>query len=513
MVEEHLHALGAPRTGRLALPPEGRLNADEQPAGGLPSALAALGPVFAEFGRYLSSRIDLLPRRLCVQLGDAEIGHAARESREPYPWRDVSAPEGLGSGPGRRFFAFDPEPRIVKRWIQVHYARLAPDRPVVVTVVRPDAERLLDTDLPLLSRLGPWLDVGPEALAAAVEDFSKTLRLRLDQTQQCNDLMVLAEDARAGGGLDAPMCYPDFGSRAVLTTERIYGRKAGETIDRESVARRLAAAWLRQALSGRVVPFDFDLHDVRLRDDRLVLVGGALEPQTAAGREQFLRYLVAVGADDPDAAWTWIADAAVARPQADSEYRLRRRLRQAVPFRDGEWSGDQRLAEQVLVQWRVTQETGWDMRPHQLHLYRGIHALSAATTRLAPEQDVLLAALRDERARLVLAGAQQAFDPRGLPLALNTLLQDLVHMPEKLDDLLTLAASGRLRVKLHVPDAEEGRRVRNRTVSLVASLVTLVGVAFLVRHLAPAYGADVERMGAVLLLMIGGWLLVAAARL
>jgi hypothetical protein len=64
-----------------------------------------------------------------------------------------------------------------------------------------------------------------------------------------------------------------------------------------------------------------------------------------------------------------------------------------------------------------------------------------------------------------------------------------------------------------VPDAEEGRRVRNRTVSLVASLVTLVGVSFLVRHLAPAYGADVERIGAVLLLMIGGWLLVAAARL
>jgi hypothetical protein len=47
----------------------------------------------------------------------------------------------------------------------------------------------------------------------------------------------------------------------------------------------------------------------------------------------------------------------------------------------------------------------------------------------------------------------------------------------------------------------------------VASLVTLVGVALLVRHLAPAYGMGVERVGAVLLLIIGGWLLVAAARL
>ena len=79
--------------------------------------------------------------------------------------------------------------------------------------------------------------------------------------------------------------------------------------------------------------------------------------------------------------------------------------------------------------------------------------------------------------------------------------------------ILTLAAEGRLRVKLHVPDAGEGRRARNRTVSLVASLVALVGVAFLVRHVAPAYGPEVERVGAVLLLIVGGWLLMAAARL
>ena len=327
-------------------------------------------------------------------------------------------------------------------------------------------------------------------------------------------MIKLAEDARAGGGLDAPVCYPDFCAPGVLTTERIGGVTAADASDRESVAQRLASAWLRQALSGRVVPFDFDLNDVRLHDDRLVLVGGALEPQTAAGREQFLRYLVAAAADDPDAAWSWIAEAVV--PEAGRAVRIPAAplgLRQAAPFRDGEWSGDDRLAEQLLVQWRVTREAGWGMRPHQLHLYRGIHAVSAATTRLAPEQDTLLAALGDERWRLGLAGAQHMLDPRGLPVALDKLLKDIVHMPQKLDEVLTLAASGRLRVKLHVPDAEEGRRVRNRTVSLVASLVTLVGVAFLARHLAPAYGAGVERMGAVLLLIIGGWLLVAAARL
>jgi hypothetical protein len=385
--------------------------------------------------------------------------------------------------------------------------------PVFVTIVRPDADRLMESDLPLLPQLGPWLGVAPDALAAPIDDFSQTLRFRLDQMQQAEALNMLREDARTGGGFDAPVCYPDFCAPGVLTTERIGGVTAADATDRQSVAERLASAWLRQALTGRAVPFDFDLDDVRLHDGRLVMVGGAFEKQTVDGRKQFLRYLITVAADDPDAAWTWLAEATAPGSQGESEYRLRRRLRQAVPFRDGGWSGDDRIAEQLMVQWRVTREAGWDMHQHPLHLYRGIHAISTATSRLAPDTDTLLAALRDERSRLELAGARDALDPRAFPYGLDKVLQNLVRMPQMLDEVLTLASSGRLRVKLHVPDAEEGRRVRNRTVSLVASLVTLVGVAFLVRHLAPVYGDDVERIGAVLLLILGGWLLVAASRL
>ena len=513
VVEEQLRALAAPRAARRALPPEGRLSADERPVAGLPGVLAELGPVFAGFGRYLSSRIDLLPRRLCLELSDRETGRAFERPREPAPGDAAAVLRQLDGEPGRRFWSFEAVPREVTSWTQLHYAMLAPNSPVAVTLVRPDADHLLETDLPLLSQLGPWLEMKPAQLAEAIEDFSGTLRLRLDQTEQAKSLIRLAEDARAGGTLHAPVCFPDFCAPGILTTERVGGITAADTVNGPAVALRLASAWLRQALSGRVVPIDFELRDVRLDEDRLVLTAGVLEPLTAAGRDQFLRYLMAAAADDPDAAWGWIAEAAAAEPEGESEYRLRRRLRQAVPFRDGDWSGDDRLAEQLLVQWRVAREAGWAMQPHQLHLYRGIQILSVATTRLAPERDALLAGLREERTRRGLASAPQSLDPREIPLAMNRLLQELVHVPQQLDEVLTLAASGRLRVKLHVPDAEETRKVRNRTVSLVASLVTLVGVAFFMRHLAPAYGARVEQLGAVLLLAIGGWLLVAAARL
>jgi hypothetical protein len=247
--------------------------------------------------------------------------------------------------------------------------------------------------------------------------------------------------------------------------------------------------------------------------DRFVLVDAAFEPQPAAGRARFFAYLNAVAAADPDTAWAWVGGAAVRGPEGQPEEELRRRLRQAVPFREGEWSGDDRLAEQVLVQWRVTREAGWKLQPHQLHMYRGLQAIARSAERLAPAHDALLGALESERLRVGFAEARELFDPRALPGAVDALLQNVVNLPQKLDEVLTLAAEGRLSVKLHVPEAREEQRVRDRTVSLVASLVALTALAFLLRQVAPSYGAAAEWIGMVLLLVVGGWLLVAAARL
>lgn len=520
VVEEQFRALGPPPT-RRAPPPEGRLSADEQPAGQLRDVLADLGPVFAGFGRYLSSRPDLLSRRACFDLAATDLRpHVAPEF-------DVEGlvSRQLGDGPEPRFVAFDQSPCALTPWTRQHHAWLRTGEPVTVTIVRPDADDVLGTDLPLLPLLAPWLDAPAEDVAAAIDDFSQTLRARLDQTQQASAFIKLFDDSQAGGPLDAPQCYLDHCAPGILTVERIDGvtladavgaggrRSADDDIDREAIARQLASAWLRQATTGRVVPFDFDLHDLRLRADRLVLVGGALEPVAADGRTRLMSYLVAAAADDPDAAWPWIDTAAIRGATGQSDAELRRRLRQVVPFRDGEWSGEHRLAEQLLVQWRATREAGWKVLPHQLHLYRGIHAVSAATARLARNDDTLLVALHGERLRLGLSEVQRLFEAGTFPAAVGEMARNLIHVPQKLDELLTLAAAGRLRVKADVPDAGERREARNRTVSLVASLVTLVALTFLVRHLSPVYGANFEWLGAVLVLVVGGWLLAAAARL
>jgi len=167
----------------------------------------------------------------------------------------------------------------------------------------------------------------------------------------------------------------------------------------------------------------------------------------------------------------------------------------------------------LLVQWRVATEAGLALDAHQLHLYRGLHALAVTTAVLASDTDALLSALQEERLRVGFGSAQPLIDPRALPATLDKLLQDMVNLPQRLDEVLTLAADGRLRVKLHLPPDEGARRSRNRTVSLVSSLVVLTALAFTLRHVQATGLPGLEQIGALLVLAVGLWLLVAAARL
>jgi predicted unusual protein kinase regulating ubiquinone biosynthesis (AarF/ABC1/UbiB family) len=506
------------RPPRRAVPPEGRLGPADFPIQQLRATLASLGPLFAAFGRYLSTRPDLLSRRDCAELAQIAdtASPAAPAALEAFLHRQ------LGAAPSKRFSQFDPVARDVTLWTERHEAWVAPGVPAIVTVVRPDADEWIEGDLPLLPLLQPYLGVEAIAWDDAVADFARTLRARLDQTVQAAFLTMLAEHA-GPGAFAAPTCYHDYGAPGVLTLDRwdaptvaeLTAPRSALTRDaRRDLARRIATTWLSQSLNGRLIPFDFEPRNMVVDGDRLILTAAVCEPSGRADRERLARYLSAVAADEPEAAAGWLVDALPASPDGSAlEEEVRRRFRQAVPFRDGEWSGDERFAENVLVQWRVAREAGWRVAPQQLHLYRGLMAIAAIAQTLTPEEDVVLSAFQDVRLRRGMSEAATVFDPSTTGARLDAAFREMINLPQKLDEVLTLAAEGRLRVKLQVPETKSDRRVTYQTILLVANLVVFAALVSLVRHFAPAYGTGLERLGVVALVVVGGWLLVAAARI
>src|SRR5579871_3935394 len=111
-VERAVRALGRPILTRRPLPPEGRLGAGEDYGHRLRSTLTGLGPVFAEFGRYLSSRFDLLTRRERAELREIpDVGNPLGSATA----RAVLQAE-LGASPERLFFEWHEVPAHVDRW-------------------------------------------------------------------------------------------------------------------------------------------------------------------------------------------------------------------------------------------------------------------------------------------------------------------------------------------------------------------------------------------------------------
>ena len=109
-------------------------------------ALEDLGPIFVKFGQMLSTRRDLLPDDIALELAKLQDqvppfpGEQAREIIE----RAYSQPLAV------IFEDFGFQPLASASIAQVHAARLHNGREVVVKVLRPDVQKVIRRDVELL---------------------------------------------------------------------------------------------------------------------------------------------------------------------------------------------------------------------------------------------------------------------------------------------------------------------------------------------------------------------------
>jgi ubiquinone biosynthesis protein len=208
----------------------GKPSRDPRPRGErLRLALESLGPVFVKFGQALSTRPDILPPDVAVEL-------AMLQDRVP-PFPGAVAREAIEAALGQPIDAlydvFDETPLASASVAQVHTARLksvdgAPGMDVVVKVLRPGIEKVIRRDISLLYTLaGIIARTHPEASRLrpreVVAEFERILLDELDLMREGANCSQLRRNWLGSPLIYHPLVVWEMTRPNVLTMERLYG--------------------------------------------------------------------------------------------------------------------------------------------------------------------------------------------------------------------------------------------------------------------------------------------------
>lgn len=530
-VEQRLAMFGLRRGPRLT---RKVVSFDESPIRRLRRVLESLGPVFSSFGLYLSTCIDLLAAKDCLEL--ASIPDRAEES-SPTAIRDLIKQE-LGNSPENVYLFFEAKPLVSGLLDQHHRACLRDGQAVTVKLVHPEAEEFLHYDVELLPLLrGAFVGAAwsGSKIESAIDDFCLTLQQRTDFALQAGAVSTLSKDTEVFAMLRAPFVHKQLSTSRILTIERLPGKsveevlssfhvgegKVNETADgaeRLELARRLCVAWLRQALLGSFFPVEPSPSNITiLPNKQIAFTSGAFTSLPADAKANVWDYLIAVVNENPDLACSCLLKELVRGNEPVNEDELRRRFRQIVPFRDSEWArgGDQNtLAQYLFLHWRLTSERGYRPRHNLPSFYRGLFMIANLAKRLAPDRDALRDALQDVR---LLRGAEKFREMLGteqLGEQMDKYAAIMTEFPQRLDEALTLLAEGEPRVKLQTPKEAEHQRQRNSLAVSIALSMALGSCALLAHRLAASgvAGAGVDSVSAVVFVLLGAMLLRVVTR-
>ena len=483
----------------------------------LQRALESLGGGFALFGRYLGSRVDLLPVRDCLVFSDTD------ERTGLAPVDDVPGlfKNQMGRSLEEAYADFEGVPFECRLLYQVHRARLHSGQDATVKILRPDASARLGVDWPLFEHLeGAFADFGwaDGIFAASVKHFQTSLVMNV--TREREGLQALTREIQAPDVCQAPGVYPALCSAGILTVARLPGHsldraESATEDDRRTLARSVCRAWLSQVLHRYLFPVAPDGEDLwALPDGRIAFTGGQLARLSADAQENIWAYLEAAATRDPERACRGLLRDMAAGRTACGEVALQHQFRQVVPFRDGGWGEVGRhdtLAEHLFVHWRLAVAQGYRPRPWLLDFFRGLFLISAAAHRLAPDVDAVMAAVSTHRDHLGRDQFENAFDMGRWRDAMDFYAATVSELPQKADDLLTRAADGQLKLKFRIREAPEHRRERNTSAISISLLLVLIGVVLMVYHLSDAM-PQAHQAGAVVFALVGGLLLWVMTR-
>lgn len=222
------------------------------------------GGVLIKLGQYLSTRVDVLPLAVTRELA----GLQDEVPPESFDAVRRQVERELGRPLQEIFSTFLETPLGAASFAQVHEAQLPGGEPVVVKVLRPGLESLVETDLEAIGRAIGWLSWWPAIrrridLEWLEDEFARTTRRELDLEAEASHAERFAKNFEGDGGVHVPRIYRAFTSRRVLTEENVAYVKITDLaalrsygIEPRQVAKRLYRTYMRMIFDHHFVHAD-----------------------------------------------------------------------------------------------------------------------------------------------------------------------------------------------------------------------------------------------------------------
>jgi ubiquinone biosynthesis protein len=214
--------------------------------------LDELGPTFVKFGQLLSTRPDVVPPDIVVEL------QKLQDDVTPVPFADVERVirEELGLSVEQAFLEFDQHPTAAASIGQVHHAVLPNGERVAVKVQRPNAPRQIEADLALLYQAARLAKERVRALdfidaEQLIDEFAQAIRAELDYRAEARNAEVFRRNFAGHHEVKIPRVYWSYTRQRVLVLEWLDGTQLADVEvttmagdDRRRLAYLLADTWL-----------------------------------------------------------------------------------------------------------------------------------------------------------------------------------------------------------------------------------------------------------------------------
>lgn len=489
-----------PKFGLSKLVAKGRIKRIKKLARKFHTLAADLGGLMIKVGQFLSTRLDVLPEEVTNEL----VGLQDEVAPEPIERIVAQIERELGLRLDKAFSSFEATPLAAASLGQAHRATLSAGiaadlgyQDVIVKVLRPGIEQIVEVDLQALRRVGRWLSkvklVSKRADAPAlVEEFAATSLEEIDYVHEAVNLERFAENFDGDERVFTPEIIWERSGQRVLTLSDVTAIKINDidgllaaNLDPNAVAAELARItfeqifihgffhadphpgniFVRPGVDGSEVPFSLVFIDF-----------GMMGTVDESLRSKLQRFIFAIVARDARAYLSSIEDLGILLPSADT-VELERAVTElfdrfaGVGVAELTQTDPREIREFALRFSEIVRTLPFQLPGNFLLLIRTVSLISGVTSALNREFNMWDAV--DPFARTLLNGgassAAKTFGRSALSVGAS-----LARLPRHLDELLSRANRGELTIRN--PELERRIRVLDGSIRRVTSAIIFVGL-------------------------------------